>query len=74
MNTEDKAKAAEDFLNMIKEFWTWKKLSDEERTMFAERFERDTDLITGTYQQRYNAYLAMYNMFLNGLGYFKHPW
>lgn len=62
------------FLTNIKQSWTWAKLTDREKKIFESRLKANQaqNLIQGTYQQRYNAYTAMYDMFLAGLGYFEN--
>lgn len=61
------------FLANIKQSWTWAKLTDREKRAFESRLKvsQAQDLIQGTYLQRYNAYSAMYDMFLAGLSYYE---
>ena len=70
MNRE---KAIETKLTEIKQSWTWDKLTDKEKQLFESRLKiiQGCGLIQGTYQQRYNAYTAIYDMFLAGLGFYE---
>ena len=70
----DKENTLETFLTNIKQSWTWAKLTDKEKKIFESRLRvnQAQNLIQETYRQRYNAYTAMYDMFLAGLGFYEN--
>jgi hypothetical protein len=68
--------AKENWTEMIKQSWTWAKLTQEERTKFLELLEHPCSavVIKGTYNQRWEACEALYHTFLEGLGYTPLEW
>ena len=65
-----------DFLDMIKNSWTYARMTQEEKEKIQEiltsgRIKED---IKGTYKQRYNALNAVYYAFLIGIGYDNFNW
>ena len=68
--------AIKDFLYNTKDFFTWKKLSKEERETFSNflRSQRAINHIKGNYQARYDIIQDLYFMFLLGLGYTHSGW
>ena len=74
MRTNEQAK--QDYIEMIKQSWTWARLTQEERTKFLELLEHpcSTAVIKGTYKQRWDACEALYHTFLEGLGYKPLEW
>lgn len=71
-----KENALNDFMNMIRQSWTWARLTDEERGKFIDYTHgcRGSAVIRGTYKQRWDAMNALYGMFLEGLGYRWSGW
>lgn len=68
--------AKENYIEMIKQSWTWAKLTQEERTKFLELLDHPCSsvVIKGTYNQRWEACEALYHTFLEGLGYDPLEW
>jgi hypothetical protein len=68
--------AKENWIEMIKQSWTWGRLTQEERTKFLELLEHPCSavVIKGTYNQRWEACEALYHTFLEGLGYKPLEW
>lgn len=72
---QDKERAYDDFIAMIKNSWTWERLTEDERVTFTNNLQRIALLnISGSYLQRYHAYHACYDMYLRGLGYDDWHW
>lgn len=71
---QDKERAYDDFIAMIKNSWTWERLTVDERNRFTSTMETRLRDIKGSYLQRRNAYSACYAMFLDGLGYEPIGW
>ena len=71
MKKED---ALKDYLEEIKQSWTWARLSEEEKKVFEKRIncERFISSIKGNYNARWNIISNYYFMFLLGLG-FDNP-
>ncbi len=72
---KDKNLAKQNYIEMIKESWTWAKLTQEERQTFLDLLEHPQGkrVIKGSYQERYEACDCLYYAFLCGLGYSKNP-
>ena len=70
-----KENALPDFLEMIRNSWTYDKMTVEE-TSRCEKALRSapTQDIQGTYHQRWSAYNAVYNAYLIGIGYTGALW
>jgi hypothetical protein len=73
---KDKELAKQEYLEMIKQSWTWAKLTDKEKNKFAEILEHPCSavVIKGTYDDRWEACEALYHTFLEGLGYDPLNW
>lgn len=74
MRTKEQAK--QDYLDMIKQSWTWAKLTQQEKDKFLELLEHPCSavVIKGSYEQRWQACEAIYHTFLEGLGYTPLDW
>lgn len=74
MKTKEQAK--QDWLEMIKQSWTWARLTDDERKAFSGLLEHPCSsvVIRGNYDQRWEACEALYHTFLEGLGYKPLDW
>lgn len=73
---KDKNLAKQDYLDMIKQSWTWAKLTKEERQTFLDLLEHPCSaaVIKGTYNDRLAACEALYHTYLEGLGYTPLDW
>ena len=71
-----KETAVTDYLSYVRRTWTWKKLTEEERTLFRNALETEAEkgIIKGTYTARWNCLQSMYTMFLIGCGYSGGDW
>lgn len=70
----EKDNALKDYLEEIKQSWTWARLNEEEKKVFEKRInsERFISSIKGNYNARWNIISNYYFMFLLGLG-FDNP-
>ena len=72
MNMVNKETAIKDYLAMIKQSWTWSKLTEEEKECF-ENFLASHPMVEsgvrGNYSQRWTVLDAIYHAFLLGCGY-----
>ena len=73
---KDKNLAKQEYLEMIKQSWTWAKLTEQEREKFSELLEHPCSavVIKGNYDQRWEACEALYHTYLEGLGYKPLEW
>lgn len=73
---KDKNLAKQEYLEMIKQSWTWAKLTEKEREKFSELLEHPCSavVIRGNYEQRWEACEAIYHTYLEGLGYDPLHW
>ena len=73
---KDKELAKQEYLEMIKQSWTWAKLTEKEREKFSELLEHPCSavVIKGNCNQRWNACEALYHTYLEGLGYDPLEW
>ena len=73
---KDKELAKQEYLEMIKQSWTWAKLTEKEREKFSELLEHPCSavVIKGNYDQRWEACEALYHTYLEGLGYDPLEW
>lgn len=67
-----KENAVDDFLRMIRQSWTWKRLTEGERNRFIEVLHQVR--VSGTYDQRYEQANNFYHAFLYGAGYSPIGW
>lgn len=76
MTTEKKENAVIDFMNMIKNSWTFKKMTSKEQAKCFETFYfvNDQKALYGTYKQRWMQLHMIYDAYLNGLGYTDFEW
>ena len=74
MKTKEQAK--QDWLEMIKQSWTWARLTEKEREQFKGLLEHPCSsvVIRGNYDQRWEACEALYHTYLEGLGYTPLEW
>ena len=68
--------AKQDWLEMIKQSWTWARLTESEKETFLSLLEHPCSavVIKGTYHQRWEACDALYHTYLEGLGYTPLDW
>ena len=74
---KDKELAVKEYLEMIKESWTWARLTQEERDKFEHNILKhpcSAVVIKGDYEQRWAACEALYHTFLEGLEYDPLHW
>ena len=73
---KDKNLAKQEYLEMIKQSWTWAKLTEQEKEKFSELLEHPCSavVIRGNYDQRWEACEALYHTYLEGLGYTPLDW
>ena len=73
---KDKNLAKQEYLEMIKQSWTWAKLTEQEKEKFSELLEHPCSavVIRGNYDQRWEACEALYHTYLEGLGYKPLEW
>lgn len=71
-----KETAKQDYIEMIKQSWTWDRLTEKERNQFLELLEHPCTrvVVKGNYEQRWEACEALYHTFLEGLGYDPLEW
>lgn len=72
----NKDNAKTNFIVMIENSWTYKRMTREEQTRLSEVFESYTtrEAIKGTYDQRWATLQAIYSAYLIGLGYDGFRW
>lgn len=65
-----------DFKKMIKQLWTYDRLTIEERDRLFKCFEsiQTKEALKGTYQQRWEILQSIYSAFLLGVGYDSFNW
>ena len=71
-----KENALNDFIRMIKDSWTYEKMTKEERKRLLELLShpRTNEILKGNYKQRYENLNAIYYAYLVGLGYDNFNW
>ena len=72
MNMLNKETAIKDYLAMIKQSWTWSKLTEEEKEYFETFLASHPNVesgVRGNYSQRWTILDAIYHAFLLGCGY-----
>ena len=76
MNNKNKDFVFTDYLKMIKNSWTYARMTQEEKEKIEELLTsgRIKEDIKGTYKQRYNALNGVYYAFLIGIGYDNFDW
>lgn len=72
----EKEKVRDNFINMIKQSWTYAKLTEEEKNrilkvLYSTQAER---CLKGTYKQRWEILQAIYHSFLMALDYTPIGW
>lgn len=68
----DKELATKNYLEMIKQSWTWGRLTEKEKRTFEYLITEHSPIknsIKGTYKQRYELANDLYYTFLMGCGY-----
>ena len=78
-STKVKAKenAYTDWFEIIFNSWTWKRLTDDEKTTFTNQMDswcNYRELLIGTYKQRWEILNELYYMYLLGIGYKPIGW
>lgn len=77
MTTTTKTSSAYyDFMNMVENSWTFDRMTDDERgkCFDALHFANSQGAVKGTYNARWMILQAIYNAFLQGLGYTGGNW
>ena len=76
MKNKNKENAINDFTNMIKESWTYARLTENERFAWEESvaWAVDQKVVSGKYSQRWTTLQALYHTFLLGVGYTGWKW
>jgi hypothetical protein len=76
MKNKNKENATLDFIERIKESWTWARLTEQEKKRFEDSviWSINQNVIVGTYKQRYHTLNALYHIFLQGVGYTDWKW
>lgn len=74
--SEKQTEALTERLNMLKNSWTWQKLTENERAAFLDRIRLESEFgsICGTTKQVETIVNALYSMFLYGAGYSGAGW
>ncbi len=71
----EKENARRDFVEMIKESWTFARLTETEKTDCIRLLtEENGNAVKGSYLQRWEILNAVYYGFLAALGYMSRPW
>ena len=72
----DKEKVRDYFTDMIKQSWTYAKMTESERKRIVDMIysKRTEDCLKGSYKQRWEILQAIYNSFLMGLDYQPIGW
>ena len=72
----DKEQARDNYFEMIKDSWTYGKLTKEERERFTELLYsiQVSNCLKGNYKQRWEIVQAIYHSFLVGLNYNPINW
>lgn len=65
-----------DFIGMIKESWTYNKMTYEEKERLLDMLDsnRTKDALKGTYDNRWCVLQAIYGAYLIGIGYDNFNW
>ena len=73
---KDKEDAVNNYIKMIKESWTYARLTDDEKKALLDTIEwgERQGLIKGNFNQRWNTLQLMYHAFVNALGYKPSGW
>lgn len=76
MKDKNKENAVNDFMQMIKESWTWARLTEKEKKCFEDSvtWSINQNVIIGTHEQRCHTLNALYHTFLQGVGYNDWKW
>jgi hypothetical protein len=72
----EKEKVRDYFTDMIKQSWTYAKMTESERKRIVDMIysKRTEDCLKGNYKQRWEILQAIYNSFLMGLDYQPIGW
>lgn len=71
---QTKENAYKDYISMMKESWTYNRMTQEEKKNVGAALEFSMSSLHGTYKQRYSTLQAVYYGFLCGLGYSGGTW
>lgn len=71
-----KEEALADWLEMIKQSWTWKAMTEEERETCENAIDwfARQKMLKGTYKERWQLLNGAYHMFIEGLGDIESGW
>lgn len=67
-----KEQAYMDFMDMVRNAWTWKRMTADEHARFVDATSESK--LSGTYDQRYEQMHNLYRAFLYGLNYQPIGW
>lgn len=72
----EKEKARDEFFDMIRQSWTYARLTDKEKARFKEVLfsKRTEDCLRGTFRQRWEILQTIYHSFLMALDYNPTNW
>ena len=62
------------YMEMVKNAWTWQRLTEKERNRFEHTVVDNDQRIKGNFDARWNILSLMYTSFLNALGYEPIGW
>lgn len=73
---KDKNKALDDYKEVIRQSWTYRKLTTEEKERLEETLKHPSikECLKGNYYQRIDIMIAVYTAFLRGVGYSGFDW
>lgn len=71
-----KESAFSEYITVIKQSWTWDRLTEQERErcMNAMNWVRDQNILRGNFEARWDILQAVYSAFLDGVGYKPIGW
>ena len=76
MMMKNKEKALDNFIEMTKNSWTYERMTPKEKERLIDMFYdiRTRKALKGTYDHRWDILQALYNTYLQGIGYNGGNW
>lgn len=74
MDAMKKENAVADFVKMIRQSWTYERLTPEEISVLNDLFENAENVVAGGYKTRWEQMHLIYYAFLRGAGYDPLHW
>lgn len=76
MMMKNKEKALDNFIEMTKNSWTYERMTPKEKERLIDMFcdIRTRKALKGTYDHRWDILQALYNAYLQGIGYNGGNW